>query len=72
MEFVSGGVCLLPGDPLLVGESETTLLRRVVLGGPELDRVTADDVVVKDCQFDIALSLEALVYYRATTTRSAA
>jgi hypothetical protein len=62
LEFVSGEVYPFLGDSLLVCESETTLLRRLVLSGPELDRVTADDVVVKDCQFNVAVIPDAIVY----------
>ncbi|MEE8385318.1 MAG: PQQ-dependent sugar dehydrogenase [Dehalococcoidia bacterium] len=63
LEFASADVYPLLGDSLLVCESETKLMRRLVLSGPELDQVTADDVVVEDCQFDIAVSPDGIIYY---------
>jgi glucose/arabinose dehydrogenase len=63
LEFASEEVYPLLGDSLLVCESETRLLRRLVLSGPELDQVTADDVIVEDCRFDIAVSPDGIIYY---------
>ena len=63
LEFASADVYPLLGDSLLVCEFETKLLRRLVLSGPELDQVTADDIVVEDCQLDIAVSPDGTVYY---------
>jgi glucose/arabinose dehydrogenase len=63
LEFASADVYPVLGDSLLVCESETKLMRRLVLNGPELDQVTVDDVVVDDCQFDIALSPDGIIYY---------
>jgi len=63
LEFASADVYPLLGDSLLVCEFETNLLRRLVLSGPELDQVTSDDVVVEDCQLDIAVSPDGIVYY---------
>lgn len=63
LEFVSGDIYPLLGDSLLACEWKTKLMRRLVLSGPELDRVTADDVVVKDCDMDIAVSPEGIIYY---------
>lgn len=62
-EFVSGDVYPLLGDSLLVCESGTNLLRRLVLSGTDLDQVVEDDVVIGDCQFDIAISPDGIVYY---------
>jgi glucose/arabinose dehydrogenase len=62
-EFVSGDVYPLLGDSLLVCESDTDLMRRLVLSGANLDQVESDDVVVKDCGRDIALSPDGIVYY---------
>lgn len=63
LEFASADVYPLLGDALLVCESETNLLRRLELSGPELDQVTADDVVAEDCQLDIAVSPDGIIYY---------
>jgi glucose/arabinose dehydrogenase len=63
LEFASADVYPLLGDSLLVCESETNILRRLVLGGPEQDPVTADDVVADDCQFDVAAGPDGVIYY---------
>lgn len=63
LEFASAEVYPLLGDSLLVCESETRLLRRLVLSGPELDQVTDDAVIVEDCRFDIAVSPDGIIYY---------
>ncbi|MDP2675699.1 MAG: PQQ-dependent sugar dehydrogenase [Dehalococcoidia bacterium] len=67
LEFVSGKVYPLLGDSLLVCERETKQMRRVVLSGAALDQVTDDDVVVKDCWMDIAVSPGGIVYYSNDT-----
>lgn len=63
LEFASADVYPLLGDSLLVCESETKLLRRLTLSGQDLDQVTADDVIAEDCQFDIAVSPDGIIYY---------
>jgi len=63
LEFVSGDTYPLLGDSLLVCESETKLMRRLTLSGSELDQGTAEDVVVEDCQSDIAVSPDGIIYY---------
>jgi glucose/arabinose dehydrogenase len=63
LEFASTDVYPLLGDSLLVCESETKLMRRLILIGAELNQVTADDVVVEDCQFDITVSPDGIIYY---------
>lgn len=63
LEFVSGDVYPLLGDSLLVCESETRLMRRLILSGAALDQVTDDAVVVQDCQLAIATSPDGTVYY---------
>jgi glucose/arabinose dehydrogenase len=63
LEFASADVYPLLGDSLLVCESETKLMRRLILSGAELNQVTADDVVVEDCQFDITVSPDGIIYY---------
>jgi glucose/arabinose dehydrogenase len=62
-QFVSGDVYPLLGDSLLVCEAGTQLMRRLDLTGASLDEVAADDVVVKDCHMDIAVSPDGIVYY---------
>jgi glucose/arabinose dehydrogenase len=65
LEFVSGDTYPLLGDSLLVceSESETKLMERLTLSGSEMDQVTAEDVVVEDCQSDIAVSPDGIIYY---------
>jgi glucose/arabinose dehydrogenase len=63
LQFASGDVYPLMGDSLLVCESETNYMRRLLLSGTDLDQVTDDDVVVKDCDMDIAISPDGIVYY---------
>ncbi len=68
LEFVSGDVYPLLGDALLVCESETELMRRLVLTGSNFDQVAdddvdGDDVVAKDCDMDIATGPDGIVYY---------
>ncbi len=63
MEFVSEKVYPLLKDSLLVCESATKLMRRLILSAPNFDQVTNDDVVAKDCQFDVAVNPDGLVYY---------
>lgn len=61
--FASGDVYPLLGDSLLVCESETELMRRLVLDAPVSDQATAEDVVVEDCKGDITVSPEGIIYY---------
>ena len=64
LDFASADVYPLLGDSLLICESETKqLLRRLVLSGPDLDQVTADDVVAEDCELDVAVSPDGIIYY---------
>ncbi len=63
LKFVAGAVYNTLGDSLLACESDTHLLRRLVLQSPSFDSVTSADVVVKDCQLDVATSPDGIVYY---------
>jgi glucose/arabinose dehydrogenase len=67
LEFASGDVYPLLGDSLLVCESETRLMRRLVLSEANFDQVTAGDVIVEDCALDIAVSPDGIVYYSNET-----
>lgn len=67
MEFVSGDVYPLLGDSLLVCEFGTRLMRRLELGGSNFDQVVTDDVVLRDCQLDIAVSPDGIIYYSTGT-----
>jgi glucose/arabinose dehydrogenase len=66
-EFVSGDVYPLLSDSLLVCQTDDTLMRRLTLSGADLDEVVADDVVVRDCQWDIAVSPDGIIYYSNET-----
>ncbi len=63
LEFVSGDIYPLLGDSLLACEAETQLMRRLVLTGANSDEVTGDDLIIKDCDADIATSPDGIVYY---------
>jgi len=67
LAFASGSKYPLIGDSLMACEKDTKLLRRLTLTGPNFDQVTADDVVVKDCQLAIAVSPDGTVYYSNDT-----
>lgn len=67
LEFVSDDTYPLLGDSLLVCESETKLMRRLVLSGANFDQVTEDDVILEDCDMDIATSPDGIVYYSNKT-----
>ena len=67
LEFASGDVYPLLGDSLLVCESETRLMRRLVLSEANFDQVTEDDVVLEDCDMDIAISPDGIIYYSNET-----
>lgn len=67
LEFASADVYPLLGDALLVCESETKLMRRLVLSGANFDLVAEDDVVLKNCDGDIATSPDGIVYYSNQT-----
>ncbi len=72
LEFVSADVYPLLGDALLVCESETSLMRRLVLTGSDFDQVAADEegadnIVVEDCKKDVATSPDGIVYYSNET-----
>jgi len=62
-EFVSGDVYTLLGDSLLVCQGDETLMRRLTLAGADLDQVTADDVVIRDCSLDVTVNPDGVVYY---------
>jgi glucose/arabinose dehydrogenase len=63
MAFASSSIYPLLDDSLLVCEEFTQIMRRLVLSGANQDQVTEDDVVVRDCQLDIAVSPDGIIYY---------
>jgi len=67
LEFASGDVYPLWGDTLLVCEFETQLMRRLVLSGANFDQVAEDNVVLNNCDGDIATSPDGIVYYSNKT-----
>ena len=67
LEFASGDIYPLWGETLLVCESETNLMRRLVLSGANFDQVAEDDVLLNDCDGDIATSPDGIVYYSNKT-----
>ena len=72
LAFVSGDLYPLLGDSLLACEFETKLMRRLLLTGSDFDQVAADEegvdnIVVEDCDRDIATSPDGTVYYSNET-----
>lgn len=67
MEFISGAKYPSLGDSLVVCESGTQLLRRLVLTPPNLNQVSADDVISRDCRLDVAIGPDGLIYYSNQT-----
>ena len=63
IDFVSGDEYPQLGNGLLVCELGTGVLRRLVLGGPNFDQVTANDVVTTDCKRDVSVGLDGTIYY---------
>jgi len=63
LEFVSSTAYSVLGDSLLVCESGTGILRRLVLGGADFEQVTDDDVVAYDCTLGVTTSPEGVIYY---------
>jgi glucose/arabinose dehydrogenase len=61
--FVSGQKYPPLGDGLLACESETKVMRRLTFATPSGDQVAASDVVMKDCNMDIAVSPDGTIYY---------
>ncbi|TMB65891.1 MAG: PQQ-dependent sugar dehydrogenase [Chloroflexi bacterium] len=66
-EFISGSVYKVLGDSLVVCESGTQLLRRLVLAPPNFDKITANDVIAKNCWLDVTVGPDGLVYYANLT-----
>jgi len=67
MEFISGDVYKVLGDSLVVCESAPQSLHRVVLAPPNNDKITADDVIAKNCWLDVTVGPDGLVYYASLT-----
>lgn len=68
------GVALAPatqypqmGESLVVCGRYTGTLERVVLSGPNLDKVTSEDIITKGCKWDVAVSPEGTIYYSTET-----
>ncbi|TMB67411.1 MAG: PQQ-dependent sugar dehydrogenase [Chloroflexi bacterium] len=67
LDFVSAAKYPQLGDSLLSCELGTGVLRRLVLSGPGGDKVTANDVLVKDCKRDVTVGLDGVIYYSTET-----
>lgn len=67
LEFVFGDIHPALADSLLACEFNTGFMRALVLGGENQDEVLSDDVVAEDCQLDIAVSPDGIVYYSNQT-----
>jgi aldose sugar dehydrogenase len=60
--FASASHYPLLGDSLIVCEEFSNFMRRLVFGGAN-NEVVEDDVVVRDCQLDVAISPDGIIYY---------
>lgn len=67
MKFISGDSYPLLEDGLLICEGGTGLMRLLVLGGSNSDKIVSDDVVMDDCGRDIAISPDGIIYYSNDT-----
>jgi len=67
MEFISGDEYEVLGDSLVYCEARTQLLRRLVLGTPNLDSITANDVIDRDCWLDVTVGPDGLIYFASLT-----
>lgn len=64
LSFLSGTKYTALGEGLLVCGSTDSLMRRLVLTGQQ---VTANDVVIKGCDLDVAVSANGTIYYSSKT-----
>jgi glucose/arabinose dehydrogenase len=67
LSFLEGTRYPSLGTGLLVCEESTGLMRRLVLSGANFDQVGANDVVVEDCQADVAVAADGTIYYSNQT-----
>jgi aldose sugar dehydrogenase len=67
IDFVSGTKYAQLGSGLLACELGTGVLRRLVLGGPNFDQVTASDAITEDCKRDVAVGPDGTIYYASET-----
>ena len=68
IQFVSGDVYPALGDSLLVCQAADSFMRHLVLSGPNHDQVESDaDIIVDDCNLDIATSPDGVLYYANDT-----
>jgi glucose/arabinose dehydrogenase len=63
IDFVSEDEYPQLGNGLLACELGTGVLRRLVLSGPNLDQVTASDVLTTDCKRDVSVGPDGTIYY---------
>ena len=63
IQFVTGDLYPSLAGSLLICEWNTGFMRALVLGGENQDEVLSDDVVAEDCQLDIAVSPDGIIYY---------
>lgn len=63
IEFVSSDLYPSLNGSLLVCEWKTGFMRGLVLSGSNGDQVVEDDIVVRDCRLDIAISADGFIYY---------
>jgi glucose/arabinose dehydrogenase len=67
IDFLSGSKYAQLGNGLLACELGTGVLRRLVLGGPNFDQVTANDAITEDCKRDVSVGPDGTIYYTTET-----
>jgi glucose/arabinose dehydrogenase len=65
IDFLTGNKYPEVGGGLLACELGTGVLRRLTLGGPNFDQVTANDVLAEDCKRDVSVAPDGTIYYAA-------
>jgi glucose/arabinose dehydrogenase len=65
--FVSGETYSTLGDGLMVCLQATKELRRLTLAAPNFDQITANDVVMSDCELDVTVGPDGIIYYSNLT-----
>ena len=65
--FISAKKYEVLGDSLVYCEIRTQQLHRLLLAQPNLDAITANDVIARDCWLDVTVGPDGLLYYANLT-----
>jgi aldose sugar dehydrogenase len=67
MEFISGSKYPVLGDSLAYCEIRTQQLHRLILAPPNLDAISENDVIARDCWLDVTVGPDGQLYYANLT-----